>query len=308
VLIQNSGLGNLVNPLTSLLVPYRIPVLLIVSMRGWPQAADDEAHHGIMGAATEPVLRACDVPYRVLDSQGSRFAELLDDLSAPLRQGLPAALLVPRGAIGQAAHAHESIRSFDYPTRSAAFRALTRHLDDAAVVTTTGYISRQLMATADRPGNLYLQGSMGHALAVGTGIALKRPEQPVVVVDGDGSLLIHLGATVTATAIAPKNLLHVVIDNAVYESTGGQPTTSERVDWTQFGSAAGYRSSRLCTTVDAIERALADARGNAGPHLVVIAVAPLRDGPPPRISTSLSMIEIATRVRNWYRSARSEGS
>ena len=111
---------------------------------------------------------------------------------------------------------------------------------------TTGYISRELYGLADRPANFYMQGSMGHALALGLGAALARPQRRVVVLDGDGAVLMHLGTCATVGGIAPPNLVHVVLDNGTYESTGGQRTTSSTVDWSALGAAAGYRSAVVC--------------------------------------------------------------
>ncbi|MFF0658515.1 thiamine pyrophosphate-dependent enzyme [Micromonospora tulbaghiae] len=295
VLLQNSGLGNVVNPLTSLLIPYRIPALLLVSMRG-TLGPPDEVHHRIMGEATVPVLDACAVPYRILGRTGPALADLVDELRAPLREGRPAALLVARGAIDGGSRGASGSGPMDRP---AIVRALAALLSDAAVVATAGYLSRELMAVADRPGNLYLQGSMGHALGVGVGLALARPDRRVVVLDGDGSAVMHLGSLVTAAAAAPANLLHLVVDNGVYESTGGQPVRAERVDWTKIGSGAGYRSARVCVTLDELNVALTGATSTGGPHLVVVK-SDLSDHTPPRVSTGVSAPGNAARVRGWY--------
>jgi phosphonopyruvate decarboxylase len=283
VLIQNSGFGNLVNPLTSLLLTFDIPALVFMSLRGWPDPAQDEPQHAVMGRRTHALLDALDVPYRVLAPSAASLADVLD--------AAPMFVLVPRGTIAPAPSDPGLPPEFG---RREALAALVPYLADALVFTTTGYISRELYGLADRPETFYMQGSMGHALALGLGAALSRPGRRVVVVDGDGAVQMHLGTCVTVGATAP-DLLHVVLDNGAYESTGGQVTTSATVDWRALGAAAGYRSATVCDSAADLAKALSVLADAPGPHLVVARIAAAPGITPPRVTSGLSPVELRQR-------------
>ena len=288
VLIQNSGFGNLVNPLTSLVQTFDIPVLVFMSLRGWPDPARDEPQHAVMGRSTMALLDALGVPYWLLEPDEEHLARVLDEVRAG---GRAAFVLVPKGSIGGAAAAGPAGASgFG---RREAIEALAPYLRDALVFGTTGYISRELYGLADRPANFYMQGSMGHALALGLGAALARPQRRVVVLDGDGAVLMHLGTCATVGGIAPPNLVHVVLDNGTYESTGGQRTTSSTVDWSALGAAAGYRSAVVCDDAASLRRALDGLDG--GPHLVAVRIAPAPGVTPPRVTGGLTPTELRAR-------------
>jgi phosphonopyruvate decarboxylase len=292
ILIQNSGLGNIINPLTSLVVPYRIPVLLLVTLRGWPDPDDDEAQHAVMGSATQPMLDACGVPHVLLDPDGANLEAALAEAEHHLRAGGPAAVLVPRGAIARRAHS-DTVTS-GMTTRDAIL-ALIPRLSGNVIVTTTGHISREVHAAADSPLCFYVQGAMGHAVAIGKGIALARPDLRVAVLDGDGAAMMHLGNLASVPG-SLGNLVHVVIDNNAYASTGGQPTLSHVVDWAALGSALGYVATQSCRDVESVAAAVEAATHALGPQLVVAHVE-LGDGQVPgRASSAISVAEIATRL------------
>ncbi len=171
VMCQNSGFGNMVNPLASLILPYRIPVLVVMTLRGWPDPAHDEPQHAVMGTATMALLEAFSVPYAVL--QPDSLEEQLQQAAGARGQGLPFFLLVPRGTIEGArprqatpcnvSHAPED----DHLTRPVVVAELMKVLTSEALVTTTGYLSRQAHFESDRDATFYMQGSMGHAAAIG---------------------------------------------------------------------------------------------------------------------------------------------
>jgi len=298
VLLQNSGFGNLVNPLTSLALPFEIPVLVFMSLRGWPDPERDEPQHAVMGRATQRLLDVLDVPYWLLEPDEEHLAKVLDDAESARAAGRPTFVLVPKGTIGAAdpAEAGAQTGSAVFGRREA-IAALVPYLDGALVFTTTGYISRELYGHADRPTNFYMQGSMGHALALGLGAALARPERRVVVVDGDGAVLMHMGTCAAVGAAAPPSLVHVVLDNGAYESTGGQPTTSSTVDWTHLGAAARYGSTAVCDDGDGLEAALQNIAGVPGPHLIVARIAATPGVVPPRVTGALTPSEVRARFQ-----------
>lgn len=292
VIAQNSGFGNLVNPLTSLLLPYRIPVLVLLSMRGQPVARPGEEQHHWMGRVVEDWLRSLAVPYGVLRPDGKPLDSVLAEAGAALAVRSPAFVLVHSGAMAAATGA-PAAPPRGGPLRGDVVDALLAEVGDAYVVSTTGYLSRELFGRGDRPRNLYLQGSMGHAASVALGAALARPDRAFVVLDGDGALLMHLGALATVGHCLPPNLAHVVFDNAAYESTGAQPTPG-RADLPALATACGYRAARAVARVEELRPALRWALDATGPVAVVVAGAP-GGVPGGRASEALPPDEMADR-------------
>ena len=290
VLLQNSGLGNAINPLATLAIPYRIPLLLISSWRGEP-GREDAVHHHPMGAATPGLLGLFDIPVTVLREDTDLDTSVAEALSHMTRTRLPAALIVPRGIFAKRAAAPD-VRSMppsedfgrgavevarfghgSLPTRSAALRAFLAHRGDAAVVSTTGYMSRELSAhLCER--FFPMQGSMGFALAIALGIASIQRERPLFVLDGDGALIMRLGSLASTGAAHPSHLVHIVFDNAIYASTGGQKTVSPSIDFPGVAAHCGYRRVASCQGSDGLEKAMlwaAEAVGS-GPALLHVAI------------------------------------
>ncbi len=286
VMCQNSGLGNAVNPLTSLNAPFRIPTLLVVTWRGGPGLAD-EPQHALMGAITPALLEVIRIPSRPFPDHAGGIGLRLEEACAHMeRTGLPYALVMEKGTMaGEAldaepvqasagAGAEDHRRAGPRPARIAALERLLARLDEeTAVVVTTGKAGRELFTLADRPQHLYQVGSMGCAGAMGLGIALNSPRE-VMVVDGDGAVLMKLGALATIGAYAPANLTHLVLDNGVHDSTGGQPTVSGGVDLAAVAAACGYRRSYACDDLAGLDAALDAAREGPGPRLVHLRIAP----------------------------------
>jgi len=306
VLCQNSGFGNLVNPLTSLVLPYRIPVTVFMTLRGWPDPGTDEPQHDVMGTTTPALLTTLGVPHAVLEGgraqgrTGLSITALLDRSDAARREGLPFVGLVPRDAVGKVERGAAPVGAPAAPhrlTRASAVATLLDRVGHSLLVTTTGYLSRQAYHERDRDRTFYMQGSMGHASALGIGLAQARPDEPVVVLDGDGALLMHLGTGSTVGALKPANLVHVVIDNGCYESTGAQRTTSVHLDWAALGRGLGYRSVSVVEADRDIGPALDDALGARGPVLCVVRVTPTPDNVHPRPSSGIGLPDLTSRFR-----------
>jgi sulfopyruvate decarboxylase beta subunit len=155
-----------------------------------------------------------------------------------------------------------------------AIGVLARHLDDALVVSCNGYPSRELWAIAERPANFYMIGSMGLASAIGLGLAIARPERRVVVLDGDGNLLMAMGTLANAAAARPRNYYHVVIDNGAYASTGAQKTVSRAARLENVAAACGYTHASRVRQADDLERAVRDLFDGPGPAILVADVEP----------------------------------
>ena len=270
-MMQNSGLGNAVNPLTSLTHTFRIPVLLIITLRGDPDGPADEPQHALMGPITTKLLETMEIPWANFPSEDAAIEPTLKTaVEAMDSTQRPFALVMRRGSVveQQLTTAPESKGTFNNPPQPfAAPTANRRELlqalqqtvaDDDLVVATTGFTGRELYSLNDRPNQIYLVGSMGCAMSLGLGLALACPKRRVVVIDGDGALLMRLGGLTTVGYQRPANLLHLVLDNECHESTGGQSTLSHSVDLCAIAAASGYPDTRRCTTVAEITALIAD--------------------------------------------------
>ncbi|MFQ5881662.1 MAG: thiamine pyrophosphate-dependent enzyme [Candidatus Methylomirabilales bacterium] len=154
--------------------------------------------------------------------------------------------------------------------REEAIRVILAHLDQEIVIAANGMISREAMVARDRPENFYMIGSMGLASSIGLGLALSRPERRVVVLDGDGNLLMNLGVLPTASFLAPANFIHVLLDNAVHGSTGNQPTLSGKIPLEEMATAAGYRVVERASRREEIEAAMPRLLDAPGPAFLLI--------------------------------------
>ncbi len=183
------------------------------------------------------------------------------------------ALIVSRGSL--AAVPASNNRSPYHLSRHEAIKTITRSLSgEEAVVSTTGKISREVYNSLDQAGNFYMVGSMGCASAIGLGLALAQPDRRIVVLDGDGACLMKLGNLATIGHYRPRNLIHVVLDNEAYDSTGGQATTSSTISLAAVAREAGYVSSQQVTEAQTLTHQLGLALTQPGPHFILVKVAP----------------------------------
>lgn len=307
--MQNSGLGNAVNPLTSLVSTFAVPVLLLVSVRGAP-GTPDEPQHLLMGRATPAVLDALEIPWAWHPTSPDELPPVLDRACAHLADGRAYALLIRKGTF-QA----EGAKPFptpsgvptgrtlepaapppaaeERPSRAEALAELVSRTPTSTtvVISSTGYPSRELFAIADRPNQLYIVGSMGCASAIALGVSRARPDIRVVVVEGDGSALMRMGNLAMVGAQAGPNLVHVILDNGVHESTGGQPTLSRGLSFASIASACGYEFAGRGADLGLLEAAF--ARSERGPRLLHLDV---RRGALPNLPRpSLTPAEVAAR-------------
>ncbi|MEU6072767.1 phosphonopyruvate decarboxylase [Micromonospora sp. NPDC047074] len=298
VLAQNSGFGNMINPLTSLVLPYRIAMTVMVSMRGWPTASAGEPQHHWMGRVVPSWLDSLGIGHWMLTADGPSLAELLRLARTALDDGRPAYILVAKGAIADDAPAEAPAPRCDpRPNRDEVVATVLAEVGDAHVLSTTGYLSRSLFNHRDRVRNFYMQGSMGHVSGIALGAALARPESRFVVLDGDGAVLMHMGAMATIGANAPANLTHVIFDNGVYDSTGGQSTGCSYTDLASVALACGYRDARTIDTVGALREALRSALAAPGPTAIVVRGA-AGGAAGERASNSVTIGEIGARFRD----------
>lgn len=280
MMCQNSGLGNAVNPLTSLNHPFRIPLLLIVTWRGQP-GLHDEPQHELMGQITYTLLDTLQIPHEPFPTAAGEVAAVLDRAERHMTErSLPYALVMAKDSVAEAALEAPAVaakpggrrddrRSFGaMPPRLEALRVVQQAAPaNAAVIATTGKCGRELFTLGDRPQQLYLVGSMGCASAVGLGLALNA-DCPVIVLDGDGAALMKMGNAATIGAYAPRRLIHIVLDNGVHDSTGGQSTVSSGVDFAGVAQACGYATACVADGLDYFAASLRDALAAPGPHML----------------------------------------
>ncbi|OKK08670.1 hypothetical protein AMK26_01525 [Streptomyces sp. CB03234] len=283
VILQNSGLGNTVNPLTSLCHTLRLPVLLFVTWRGRP-GSPDEPQHELMGEITPSLLTIMGIRNELLPEDSARFAERLDAAAEHMAAtGLSFAFIVPKGAIAAYPKpaAEPAASPSDLMLRAEAISEVVGAMDpDTVLVATTGKTARELERDFDRPQNVYVVGSMGCASSVALGVALHAEGHSVAVLDGDGAALMRLEAMAAIGRQKHTGLTHILLDNEAYESTGGQPTASAGVDFCAIATACGYRATHDVSNADELRAAVQRAQRDGGPQLIRVRIS---SGSDPRL-------------------------
>ena len=286
---QNSGLGNMVNPLTSLNYPFRIPTLLITTWRGEP-GRPDEPQHVLMGQITHRLLETLQIPWLPFPREEKEIGPVIAQAEASMKERqLPFALVMSEDSVAghelrtqKAAQrvntqvtSRPSCGASKWMTRTEALQTILESLSgNEAVIATTGKTGRELFTIADRPNHLYVVGGMGTALAIGFGLAQSMPRQPVVVIDGDGAALMKMGSMCTIGYYQPANFLHIVLDNESHDSTGGQRTVSSVVRFAEVAAAANYRWTATADLREDVGALVKELRQQAGPSLLHVKIRP----------------------------------
>jgi phosphonopyruvate decarboxylase len=299
VLIQNSGFCNTLNCLTSLNQVYGIPVVYLISWRGEP-GTKDAPEHDIMGGRLERILDAFDVPYRVL-TEAAYANEIAAVVDLAKTRRSPSALLLRKGLLSGGSVV-VSKPSFPMTKSMAVDIIINACGREACLVTTNGLISREVFNNLiekqidDQNPPFYMLGSMGHALALALGIgrALKDTRK-VVVLDGDGGCLMHLGSMASVRGPGSSRLIHVVLDNGCYASTGGQSTVSGGVDFCQVAMGCGYKNSRRFEDDAALKKGFPALLTEPGPIFVHVLINRIEGKGRCRISDQYSCSQIRDR-------------
>lgn len=281
VYLQNSGIGNTVNPLLSLADPdvYGVPMVLLVGWRGQP-GVHDEPQHVKQGRVMTSMLDGIDVPWSVLPTDvGAAATAVRTAVETAIERSGPYVILVEKGTFGKAA-SEVAPTDADAPGREETLRHLVALMrDDAVIVSTTGMLSRELFelraaAGLDRALDFLTVGGMGHASSIALGVAVEERTREVWCFDGDGALLMHLGSLAVIADHAPPNYYHVVFNNGVHDSVGGQPTSIAVVDVPALARAAGYGWAERVASVASLAEQIAAMRAVGGPSLLEIRVRP----------------------------------
>src|SRR5690554_2479573 len=279
VYMQNSGLGNAVNPLLSLADEevYSIPMLLMIGWRGEP-GVKDEPQHVKQGRVMVPMLDAMEVPWFELHAGMDDIEAVITRACALMRERSgPVALLVRKGAF-EKYKLQKTVQTSFPMNREGAVKCIVDLLgDDDVVISTTGKTSRELYeyraARGDGHGNDFLTvGAMGHTSSIAMGVARGQRDRRVICLDGDGSVLMHMGALAIVGQSGLGNFVHVVVNNGAHDSVGGQPTAGFEIDLVASAKACGYRHASSVTTAKDAREAFAGFAGNDGPVLLEIRV------------------------------------
>ena len=280
VYLQNSGLGNVVNPLLSLASPevYGTPMLLMLGWRGEP-GKKDEPQHVHQGRVMAKMLEDMDLPFVVL-SEDMVEAEVQTKAAAQQARDIngPVALVVKKNTFDKYA-APEVEADLPLGREEAIIAAAETLEDNAAVIFTTGMPSRELFEfrarnEAGHDRDFLTVGGMGHASQIALGLAMAQPARPIYYFDGDGAILMHMGSMAITGQSNAKNLIHLVFNNGVHGSVGGQPTVGFNIDMPKIAIACGYASAQRVTNKKGLHSAITMARATDGVSFIEVQVRP----------------------------------
>ena len=279
VYMQNSGEGNIINPLASLTDKdvYNIPVLLIIGWRGKP-GVHDEPQHVKQGKVTLSLLDTMGIKYEVLSKDEPQAQVQIQEAVTYMRATQEVfALVIEKDTFDSYTlqHAEESDLTL---SREEAIQTVANALDEKdVIVSTTGMISRELFEHRTTQGqgherDFLTVGSMGHASQIALGIALERTERRVWCFDGDGASIMHMGSMAIVASKKPTNYIHVVFNNGAHDSVGGQPTVGLRIDLPAVAKAVGYPATYQVTTKEELTGVLPEVKAQNGPVLLQVCV------------------------------------
>lgn len=285
VYMQNSGLGNAVNPLVALAdrSVYGIPMVLLIGWRGQP-GRPDEPQHTKQGRITEKMLELMEIPHFLLPKTTSESLALLKHAFAlSIETSGPVAVLVEKGSFAKSASPSlgAELTGDSRLTREDAMKIVHAHTNsNEKIVATTGMLGRELeefqasLTAPEVPGTFLVVGGMGHASSVALGMALSSPGLRIWCLDGDGAMLMHLGAVPVIADSKPNDFIHVVFDNGAHDSVGGQPTPLRTSSLEKIAMAAGYEYAGVASSKAEVEAELGVILEQTGPRLLVIKIKP----------------------------------
>tara|TARA_B100000929_G_scaffold107432_1_gene85019 strand:+ start:2831 stop:3985 length:1155 start_codon:yes stop_codon:yes gene_type:complete len=257
VMMQNSGLGNAISPITSLSHVFKIPFIIIVTHRGQP-GVKDEPQHELMGKITKDLFDIMEIPSETFPNVKKAIIPALERAEEYMsKEQRPYAFIMSKGTVAPqeldnqllnniAKRKNEIHSLFSKKVTSLDRNTVLRRIiknspkDKTILIATTGYTGRELFSIEDRDNHIYMVGSMGCASSFGLGLALARPDLKTIVIDGDGAGLMRMGNFSTIGTYAGNNLIHILLDNEVHDSTGAQSTVSKNIDFSMIAKACGY--------------------------------------------------------------------
>jgi phosphonopyruvate decarboxylase len=262
IYLQNSGIGNIANPVASLTSPlvYGIPIFYMVGWRGQP-GIDDEPQHAFQGIVTEAQLETLGIAVFKLTeiTAENELIQAMNNFRHLFANGKSAALLVSKGALSNGTS--QNYTNNWALSRETAIARIAKMAQDAIIVSSTGKISREFFETRERLNlkhdhDFLTVGSMGHDSMIALSIAQQKPHRQVWSVQGDGAFLMHMGAAAMIGSIAPPNLRHIALNNAAHESVGEMPTAGAMVDFCGIAKSCGYKQTSRVETINELDSAI----------------------------------------------------
>jgi len=315
VLMQNSGLTNAMSPLTSLNYTFKIPVLGFVSLRG-EAGIGDAPQHELTGLKTEAMLDAAGVKYAFLDTDTEAAISQLKKAHEIILKNRAFFFIVRKNTFEKTQLETEmrpasrdrkavsgKMPQEPFLTRMEALSSIASKQDNETLfLACTGKTGRELFELGDMPNNFYMIGSMGCVGAIGLGLSLARPDKRVVAIDGDGALLMRMGILATNGYYAPGNLFHVLLDNGTYDSTGGQSTVSETVNFPAIAHACGYSRVVCAQTAEEIKKEISKWKQDPG---LTFLYVPVKKGSKKTLGRpTLTPVEMKERFEAFIRNGQ----
>lgn len=265
IYMQNSGEGNMVNPLLSLVDPdvYSVPMLIVIGWRGEP-GVHDEPQHVKQGKVTCALLDAMQIPYEILsDNEDDLPLEFEKAYSYIKKNNAPYAFVIRKGIFDDYVLKNNIPVQAEMSREYAIEKIMLSAPCNAAFVSTTGMASRELYELREKHGmgherDFLTVGSMGHASQIALSIAMQKKNRPIYCIDGDGATIMQMGGLATIGTRCPKNLIHIVLNNGAHDSVGGQPTVGRQIDLCAIASACGYENVVKVETESELDAVLND--------------------------------------------------
>lgn len=267
VYMQNSGEGNIINPVASLLNDkvYAIPVVFVVGWRGEP-GIHDEPQHIYQGEVTVKLLEDMDIATFVIgkETTDDEVVAKMEEFKSILAAGKDVAFVIRKGALTDAPKVE--YKNDNKMVREEIIQHIVKASGEDPIVSTTGKASRELFETRVANGQSHKYdfltvGSMGHSSSIALGVAINKPDTRVWCIDGDGAVLMHMGSVAVMGSNKPKNVIHVVINNGAHETVGGQPTVAADIDLVAIAKACGYPNAVCVNSFEALDKELEAAKG-----------------------------------------------
>ena len=270
VYMQNSGLGNTINPLASLVDKevYAVPMLLLIGWRGQGNSEPNHPQHKLQGEITPGILDIMHIPYSVLSDDNDEFATVVEKaVTYCMMKRQPYGLIAPKGVMADPDKPNNKDAKYPMSREEAIEIILDSMPDNTIYSATTGRATRELFFLREKRNETKARdflnvGSMGHASSVALGIALEKQERKVVVLDGDSAAMMHMGALTMVSKLDVPNFMHVILNNGAHESVGGQPSAGHQIDFTKIAEACGYATvGHSVTTEEELKHAVAELSG-----------------------------------------------
>lgn len=281
VYMQNSGLGNAINPLLSLADPevYSIPMILIIGWRGEP-GIKDEPQHVKQGKVQLDLLDSMNLPYDIISAEDTEWEQkVTKGIGAAITGNCPYAIVIKKGTFEKYNVAEDSVET-ELMSREEALEIILEYIpNDAVIVSTTGKTSREIFEIRENNNESHFKdfltvGSMGHCSSIALGIALAQPQRKVICIDGDGAFLMHMGGLAAIGKAQPRNFYHILMNNYVHESVGGQETAIDAIDVNGIVKSANYTGVNKIDNKSNLENGIKNIFRSQGPQFLEIKLKP----------------------------------